>query len=118
MTVCVVVVLEAIVIDHFDAEAVATVLFTKGAEQPLFAELPAIEERAAVTAHPAEERFALLELDALLPKLFDHVQEHPVPVLDLVADGDLERFEAGSDEIQLRRRELEHPADIIEQVMN
>ena len=31
VTVCVVVVLEAIVIDHLDAEAVATVLFTKGA---------------------------------------------------------------------------------------
>ena len=85
-------------------------------EQPLFAELAAIEERAAVAAHPAEQRFALLELDALLAQLFEHVQEHLVPVFDLVADRQVERFEAGADEIELRRRQLEHPADVVEEI--
>ena len=112
----VVVVLEAIVIDHLDAEAVAAVLFAQRREQPLFAELAPVEQRAAVAAHPAEQRFALFELDAFLAKLFEHVQEHLVPVFDFVADRQVERLEARPDEIELRRRQLQHPADVIEEV--
>ncbi len=100
----VVVVLEPVVIDHLDAEAVAAMLFAQGREQPLFAELAAIEQRAAVAPHPAEQRFALFELDAFLAKLFEHVKEHLVPVLDLVADGEVERLEPRADELELRGR--------------
>ena len=103
VTVGVVVVLEAIVIDHLDAEAVAAMLFAQRREQPLFAELAPIEQRAAVAAHPAEQCLALLELHALLPKLFEYVQEDLVPVLDFVADREVERLEARPDELELRR---------------
>ena len=99
----VVVVLEAVVIDHLDAEAVAAVLLTQRREQPLFAELAAIEQRPSVATHPAEQRLALLELDAFLAQLLDDVQEHLVPVLDLVADREVERFKAGADQFELRR---------------
>ena len=116
MAVGVVVVLEAVVIDHLDAEAVAAVLFAQRREQPLFAELAPVEQRAAVAPHPAQQRFALFELDALLPKLFEHVEEHLVPVLDLVADREVERLESRADEIELRGRQLEHAADVVEEV--
>ena len=116
MAVGVVVVLEPIVIDHLDAEAVAAMVFAQRREQPLLSELAAIEQRAAVAAHPAQQGFALLELDSLLPKLLNHVQEHLIPVLDLVAHREVERFEARPDEIELRRRQLEHPADVVEEI--
>ena len=112
----VVVVLESIVIDHLDAEAVAAMLFAQGREQPLFAELAPVEQRPPVAAHPAEQRFALFELDAFLAKLFEHVKKDLVPVFDLVADRQVESLEARLDEIELRRRQLQHPADVIEEV--
>ncbi len=116
VTVCVVVVLESVVIDHLDAEAVAAMLFAQGREQPLFAKLAPVEQGAPVAAHPAQQRLALFELDPLLAKLFEHVEEHLVPVFDLVADREVERVEARLDEIELRRRQLEHAADVVEEV--
>ncbi len=112
----VVVVLEAVVIDHLDAEAVAAVFLAERREEPLFSELAPVEQRAPIAAHPAQQSLALFELDALLPKLFEHVEKHLVPVLDLVADGEVECFEARTDEIELRRRQLEHAADVVEEV--
>src|SRR3712207_7574033 len=88
----------------------------QGGEEPLLAELPAIQESPAVATHAAEERFALLELDAFLPQLFERVQEHLVPVFDLVADRQVEGLESWTDQIQLRRGQLQHPAHVVEEV--
>ena len=112
----VVVELEPIVVDEFDAEAVAAMLLAQRGQQALFAHLAAIEQRAAVAAHPAQQRLALFQLHAFLPQLFEDVQKYLVPVLDLVADGELERLEARADQIHLGGAELQHPGDIVEQV--
>ena len=112
----VVVILEAVVIDHLDAEAVAAVFLAERREEPLFSELAPVEQSAPVAPHPAQQRLALFELDALLPKLFEHVEKHLIPVLDLVADGEIECFESRTDEIELRGRQLEHAADVVEEV--
>src|SRR5688500_8596362 len=91
-------------------------LFAQRRKQPLFAELASVKQRAAVAPHTAEQRLPLFELDTLLPKLFEHVKKDLVPVLDLVADGEIECLEAGANQIELRRRQLEHPADVIEEI--
>src|SRR5688500_14233466 len=116
VTVRVVVMLEPVVIDHFDAEPVAAMLLAKRREQPLFPKLPAIQQRAAVAAHAPQERLALLELYAFLAKLSEDVEKDLIPVLDLVADGEVEGLEARADELELRRGELQHAAHVIEQV--
>src|SRR5205823_4993226 len=85
----VVVELEPIVVDELDAEAVAAVLLAQRSQQALFAHLAPIEQRAAVAAHPAQQRLALFQLHAFLPQLFEDVQKHLIPVLDLVADREL-----------------------------
>ena len=112
----VVVELEPIVVDELDAEAVAAVLLAQRSQQALFAHLAPIEQRAAVAAHPAQQRLALFQLHAFLPQLFEDVQKHLIPVLDLVADRELERLEARADEIQLGVGELQHPGNIVEQI--
>ena len=101
MAVGVVVVLEPVVIDHLDAEPVAAMLFAKRRQQALFAQFPTVEQRASVAPHPAEQRLALLQLDAFLTKLLHDVKKHPVPILDLVADGEIERLETRTDQFAL-----------------
>src|SRR5688500_15944767 len=59
----IVVMLESIVIDHLDAKPVAAMLLAERREQPLFTKLAPVEQRAAIAAHPPQERLALLELD-------------------------------------------------------
>ena len=103
-------------IDHLDAEAVAAMLIAQGREEPLLAELAAVQQRAAVAPHAPQQGFPLFELDAFLTELFEHVEEHLVPVFDLVADGEVERLEPWADELELRGRQLEHAADVVEQI--
>ncbi len=114
----VVVLLEAVVIDQFDAEAIATVLVLECREQALFAHFSSVEERSAVPTHPAEKRLALLQLHTLLAKLLEHVQEHLVPVLDLVADSQVERVEPWPNQLELSRRELQHAPNVVEEVLD
>src|SRR4051812_3472082 len=91
-------------------------LFTQRREQPLFSEFAAVQERSAVAAHPLEERLALFQLHALLAELLENVKKNLVPVLDFVADRQVEGFEAGPNQVDLRRAELQHPGDVIKEV--
>ncbi len=112
----VVVELEAVVIHQLDAEAVAAVLLPQRHHQPLLAHLAAVEERAAITPHPAQQRFALLQFNALLAQLFEDMKKDLVPVFDFVADGQIQRFKPGTDEVQLRGAQLQHPGHVIQEI--
>jgi hypothetical protein len=49
-------------------------------------------------------------------QLLEHVQNHLVEVLDLVADGQIERVEAGPDQVHLRPAELQRAGNVFEEI--